>query len=108
MVAVSFDIVVDSGIPIRTRSVNPDPRRGSKIASRGRHSILELGRDNQMFWSSDVDDVCKRGPREVRVQQRDDAAHTRDPEPYRHVFRAVRHQEADGLALDQALPYGPA
>src|SRR5437867_2919433 len=56
-----------------------------------------------MSGGGDVDAMCERGPGEIRVEQRNDAADARDAEPDGHVLRAVRHQEADGVALGELL-----
>ena len=50
----------------------------------------------------------ERRPGEIGVEQRHYAAGARDAEPDRHVFGAVRHQQANGLALGEALAAGPA
>ena len=50
----------------------------------------------------------ERRPGQIGVEQRDDAADAGDAEPDRHEFGPVRHQQADGLALAEALRERPA
>ena len=44
----------------------------------------------------------------LRVDQRNNDANARQPQPYGHIFRPVRHHEADGFALGNGLIERPA
>jgi hypothetical protein len=50
-----------------------------------------------------IDGVAQAVADEVGVDQRDDSADLNDAEPYREVFRAVGHYQANHLARREAL-----
>ena len=60
------------------------------------------------FGRDDVDAVGERRADQVGIEQRDDAAGPRDAEPDRHVFRPVRHQQADRRRPCRGLAPSPS
>ena len=51
--------------------------------------------DNDMFRRDDIDAMGERRTAKLGVDQRNDDAHARQSQPYRHIFRPVRHHEAE-------------
>ena len=101
-------VVVDARKLVVTGAVNPDRRRAGEVRPHGGQPIDELRGHDQMSGRGDVDAMRERRPGEIRVEQRDDAADAGDAEPDGHVLGAVRHQQADGVALGQPLLERPA
>ena len=68
----------------------------------------QLGGDDDVLGGDDVDAVREREPAQIGVQQRHHAADPGHAEPQRQEFRPVRHHQADGVALGDALRQRPS
>ena len=74
----------------------------------GLERLEQLRRHDDVPRMDDVDAMRERRPGQVGVEQRHHAADAGDAEPDRHEFRPVRHHQADGVALADALRERPA
>ena len=90
------------------RAVRPDCRRAIELWKNCRKRIHELAGHDEMLETDDVDAMRKGGADKIGVEQRDDAAHTRDAEPDGKVLGAIGHQQADDIAFGQTLLQRPA
>src|SRR5215472_3118778 len=61
-----------------------------------------------MFRRCDVNAVRERSAPQIRVEQRNDAANLRDPQPDSDILRPVRHQQAYAVAFADAVRQRPA
>ena len=104
------DLAVDARRTRRCVAVQTRPSAWSSSSGRARWrtpsassaaTMMCFGATMSMQWASD-------GAGQVGVDQRRDAADAGDAEPDRHVFRPVRHQQADRLALGEILRQRPA
>ena len=99
--------------PLNTRelgvvsAVHPDLCRTHTARQRGGQRLDELRRHDDVLGLDDIDAVRERGAEEIRIEKRDDTADTGDAEPDRHVFRPVRHEQTDGVALANTLVERP-
>jgi hypothetical protein len=60
-----------------------------------------------MLGSYQVDGVRERVAGEIGVEQRNDPADVRYPEPDRHVFGTIWHEQTDDVAGRETLPQRP-
>ena len=60
-----------------------------------------------MLGSYQVDRVRERVAGEIGVEQRNDPADARYPEPDRHVFRTIWHEQTDDVAGRETLSQRP-
>ena len=60
-----------------------------------------------MLGSYQVDGVRERVAGEIGVEQRNDPADARYPEPDRHVFRTIWHEQTDDVADRETLSQRP-
>ena len=63
--------------------------------------------DDNMFGSYDVDGVRERVAGEIGVEQRNDSADARYPQPDRHVFWTIWHEQTDDVAGRETLSQRP-
>ena len=102
------DLLVDPRIIRAALAVQPDFGVAGEVGACGLQRFEHLGRDHDVQWLDDIDAVGERHPGEVGVEQRHHAADVGDAEPKRQEFRPVRHHQADGIALADALRQRPA
>jgi hypothetical protein len=101
------DGVVDAG-KLAVGPVRPDFGVGRQLGARRQKRRQELGGDDDVLGLDDVDAMRERGSGKIGVDERHHAAGAGDAEPDRHVFGAVGHQQADGVALGEAVCARPA
>jgi hypothetical protein len=97
---------VDHGVePWQAGALAMRPDLGARFEqwARGRQHVGKLACDHDVLRLDDIDAMGERWSNQIEVDQGGDAARTGDAEPSCNVFRPVRHQEADRLALLQAL-----
>ena len=68
----------------------------------------ELRSDDQMLRGDNINTVGERRTGQIGIQQGDDPTDAGDTEPYSKVFRSIGHQQADYLALTNALLKRPS
>ena len=103
-----FDRAIDALVLIAVVAMHPDLRR----VFHARRCVAKLrgmfGCDNRMLRHRDIDAVRERMAAKLCVDQRDGDADAAKAEPDRHVFRPVRHHQANGIAFGEALIEPPA
>ena len=94
----------------RRLAVRPDFRPARKLRRRRFARVrAQFGVDDDVLRAP----RCRcngpaTAPRKIGVDQRDDAADAGDAEPDRHIFRPVRHHQADGFAFGESLRRAPS
>ena len=83
------------------------PGLGSSRRAHGRERRRQLGADHDQARRRNPDRMQQRVPRKMRVEQRHRHADARKPEPHRHIFGAVRHQQRRHIARLKALREAP-
>src|SRR3989441_1074744 len=91
-----------------TVAVRPDSRRAGEVRQREGEPFEELRGHDDVSGRDEIDGVRERGPRQIGVEQRNDAADAGDAEPDRHVLGPVRHEQADDVPLDEPPVERPA
>ncbi len=89
-------------------AVRPHHGRGGDMRRGGSELIEQLARYDDVSRRDGVDRTGKRGSDEMGVEQRDGSARPADADPHRHIFRSVRHQQADGVPLAHPVGHRPA
>ncbi len=88
--------------------MRPDDGRLARCGIAVRNASSSSRVDDDVPRRDGVDPVGEGRADEVRVEQRDDPAHAADADPDRQVFRPVRHQQADRVALADPVEDRPA
>ena len=94
-------------MPVVILSADPDRRVRRKLRQRRIDRLDEPGADDHMLGRNDPERVDQRVAGKVCVDQRHDPADPRDPQPHRHIFRAIAHHQADDVARPDALALRP-
>src|SRR2546422_173597 len=102
------DAAVDPREVAETVAVRPDSRRAGEVRQRAGEPFEELRGHDDVPGRDEIDGVRERGPCQIGVEQRNDAADTGDAEPDRHVLGPVRHEQPDDIPLDESLVERPA
>jgi hypothetical protein len=102
------DRAVDAREIAGARTMQPDAGVGGEVRLRARERRPQLDSHDDVPGLDDVDAVGERVAGEVGVEQRHYSSDSRHAEPDRHVFRPVRHQQADRVALADAVLERPA
>ena len=104
---LSLDVAIDAREFVAAGAVGPDRCRAFKVRHRGGQPIDELRGHNEVLGLDDIDAMRKRGTRQIGIEQRNDPTDARNAEPDGHVFRPVRHEQTDGVALGETLVERP-
>ena len=102
-----LDFVIDPREAVVTLTVRPAFDTGSKSRQHGREGVDKFRSDNDMLRRYNVDRVRQRVAGKIGVEQRNDPADPRYPEPDGHVFRAIWHEQTDYVAGRETLPQRP-
>ena len=95
----AVELRVEPLVAFALGAVAPELRAGGDIRRGGAEALDQLRVDDHVSRLHDIDAVGERGAGQVRVEERDDAAGSRDAEPGGEVFRPVRHHQRDHVAL---------
>ena len=105
----SLDPKVDA-VEFASGPVSMGPQFGPvrQLHGRGRELFRKPRSHNDMLRRDDIDAMRKCRTAKLRVDQRNDDADAGQAEPYRHIFRPIRHHQADGFTRSHFLIERPA
>ena len=104
----ALDVAIDAREFAAGGAVGPDRCRARKVLQRGGQRINELRGHDDVRGRDNIDAMRERGAGQIGIEQRNDTADAGDAKPDCHVFRPVRHEQTDGVALGETLVEGPA
>jgi hypothetical protein len=89
-------------------AVRPYNRVGRKMRQGAAKGAQQFLRHDDVPRFDGVDAMSEGRAHEMSVEERDDPSGAADADPDRHVFRPVRHHQADGVASADPVHPGPA
>jgi hypothetical protein len=103
----SPDFMIDPREAVVAPTVHPALDDWGKPRQNSREAVDKLGSDNDMLGRHNIDAVGQGVAGEIGADERNDAANARNPEPDRHVFWAIRHEQTDDITDGEALSQRP-